>query len=144
MSNLIDSGTVANVATPEYIEQVAKAISEGMEDVEPHKVGITALLVAAQAGHYGAVKMLAEAGADVTVIDVEDVTPLLAAIKGNYGKVATYLVEHGANPNDIFIDEKVLPLIFYYSMLCIILILIRQSNILIFTPFYGRILTCLA
>lgn len=106
---LIDSGADVNVvvqATPEYIEQVAKAISEGKEDVEPHKDGVTALLVAAQAGHYGAVQMLTEAGADVTVIDDEDVTPLLAAIKGNYGKVASYLVEHGANPNDIFIDEK--------------------------------------
>jgi len=49
---LIDSGADANVATPEYIEQVAKAIFEGKENVEPHKDGVTALLVAAQAGQY--------------------------------------------------------------------------------------------
>jgi len=93
-------------ATPEYIEQVAKAIAEGKEDVEPHKDGVTALIVAAQGGHLGVVKMLVEAGADVLAVDDEDSTALLSAIKGNYGAVAMYLVEHGANPNDIFIDEK--------------------------------------
>ena len=37
-------------ATPEYIQQVAKAIADGKEDVEPHKDGVTALMVAAQGG----------------------------------------------------------------------------------------------
>lgn len=109
---LIEKGADLNVvvkATPEYIEQVAKAIAEGKEDVEPHKDGVTALLVAAQGGHLGAVKMLVEAGAEVDVVDDEDFTPLLSAIKGNYGEVAAYLVEHGANPNDVFVDEKVRP-----------------------------------
>jgi ankyrin repeat protein len=48
---LLDSKADVNVvvqATPEYIEQVAKAIAEGKEDVEPHKDGVTALMVAAQ------------------------------------------------------------------------------------------------
>jgi ankyrin repeat protein len=31
---------------------------------------------------------------------------LLNAVKGNYGNVASYLVEHGADPNDLFTDEK--------------------------------------
>ena len=38
-------------ATPEYIDQVAKAIADGNEEVEPHKDGVTALMVAAQGGH---------------------------------------------------------------------------------------------
>ena len=30
----------------------------------------------------------------------------MAAVKGNYGNVASYLVQHGADPNDVFVDEK--------------------------------------
>jgi ankyrin repeat protein len=106
---LIDSGADVNVivaATPEYIADVAKAIAEGKEDAEPHKDGVTALMVAAQGGHIGTVKMLVEAGAVVDIADDEDMTPLLNAIKGNYGALATYLVEYGANPNDVYIDDK--------------------------------------
>lgn len=106
---LLDHGADVNIvvqATPEYIEQVAKAIAEGKEDVEPHKDGVTALIVAAQGGHIGTVKLLVEAKADVRVTDDEDMTPLLSAIKGNYAAVATYLVQNGADPNDVYIDEK--------------------------------------
>ena len=97
---------VVVAATPEYIEQVAKAIAEGKEDVEPHKDGVTALMVAAQGGHIGTVKMLVEAHADIRAVDDEDMTPLLNAVKGNFAEVATYLVENGADPNDVYNDEK--------------------------------------
>ena len=53
---LLEHGADVNAvvaATPEYIEQVAKAIAEGKEDVDPHKDGVTALAVAAQGGHLG-------------------------------------------------------------------------------------------
>ena len=50
--------------------------------------------------------MLVEAGATVDIADDEEITPLLNAVKGNFGAVAMYLVEHGANPNDVYIDEK--------------------------------------
>lgn len=93
-------------ATPEYIQQVAKAIADGKEDVEPHKDGVTALMVAAQGGHLEVCRMLIDAGAVVDVTDDEDMTPLLNAIKGKHLALASYLVEHGANPNDIFVDEK--------------------------------------
>lgn len=93
-------------AKPEYIEQVAKSIVEGKEDAEPHKDGVTALHVAAQGGHIGTVTMLVEAGATIRVADDEEMTPLLNAVKGNYGNVASYLVQHGADPNDVFVDEK--------------------------------------
>lgn len=106
---LLDSKADVNVvvqATSEYIEQVAKAIASGKEDVEPHKDGVTALHVAAQGGHIGTVTMLVEAGAAVRVVDDEDMTPLLNAVKGNYNNVLLYLMEHGADPDDVFIDEK--------------------------------------
>ena len=43
---LIESGADVNrvvVATPGYIEQMAKAVAEGKEDVEPHKVPLLGL-----------------------------------------------------------------------------------------------------
>ena len=100
---LLEHGADVNVvvaATPEYIDEVAKAIAEGKEDVEPHKDGVTSLVVAAQGGHLGTVTMLVEAGAEVRVLDDEDMTPLLNAVKGDHAAVATYLVQHGADPND--------------------------------------------
>jgi ankyrin repeat protein len=50
--------------------------------------------------------MLVEAGAEVRASDDEDMTPLLHAVKGNHGAVASYLVKYGADPNDVFVDEK--------------------------------------
>jgi ankyrin repeat protein len=94
-------------ATPEYIEQVAKAIADGKEDVEPHKDGVTALMVAAQGGHIGTVTLLVSSGAIVDLADDEGMTPLLNAIKGGFAETAKYLVEFGANPNDVYVDDKV-------------------------------------
>lgn len=106
---LIEKGADVNIvvqATPAYIERVAKLIAEGKEEVEPHKDGVTALSVAAQGGHLGPVKMLVEAGAVVDIADDEEITPLLAAVKGGYENVTMYLLEHGANPNDVYVDDK--------------------------------------
>lgn len=64
-------------------------------------------MVAAQGGHMGTVRLLVEANAKVDVADDEGMTPLLNAIKGNFGEVAKYLVDNGANPNDVFVDDKV-------------------------------------
>ena len=83
-----------------------QTIAAGKEDVEPHKDGVTALMVAAQGGHLGTVTMLVEAGAQIRIADDENMTPLLNAVKGNFGHVASYLVDNGADPNDVFIDEK--------------------------------------
>jgi len=106
---LLDAKADINIvvkATPEYKEQVTQALLERKEGVEPHKDGVTALIVAAQEGHIGTVMLLIEAGADITVKDEDGSTALLMAVKGNHAATAKYLIEHGANPNDIFIDEK--------------------------------------
>ena len=92
-------------ATPEYIDQVAEAIAKGSEAVEPHKDGVTSLHVAALGGHLEVVKMLLEKGALPRVKDDEDQTPLLNAVSGNFGDVAFALVEGGADPNDVYVDE---------------------------------------
>lgn len=94
------------VATPEYIEQVTAAIKEGKEDVEPHKDGVTALMVAAEGGYEDIVKILVENGAVVDIQDDEGITPLLNAVQSNSPAIAYYLLEHGANPNDSYFDDK--------------------------------------
>ena len=33
-------------------------------------------------------------------------TPLLYAMKGSHAETAKYLVEHGANPNNVYVDDK--------------------------------------
>jgi ankyrin repeat protein len=52
------------------------------------------------------VNLLIAAGADVTVVDEEDRTPLLLAVKGNYGEVASALVKAGADPNTPYVDDE--------------------------------------
>ena len=92
-------------ATSEYKEQVAAAVQSGAEDVEPHVDGVTALTVAAQGGYLATCKLLVEAGAVVDIRDEDDMTPLLYAMKGSHAETK-YLVEHGANPNDVYVDDK--------------------------------------
>jgi ankyrin repeat protein len=91
-------------ATSEYIEQVVAAVAEGKTDVETHKDGITALMLAAESGHLEIAQLLVEQGAIVDVADDEDLTPLLNAVKGGHEDIARYLLKHGANPNHQFTD----------------------------------------
>ena len=109
---LLESGADVNVivkATPEYKEQVAEALEQGDEDVEPHVDGVTAVMVAAQGGFTECVRMLVEAKAEVDIVDEDNMTPLLYAVKGNHVDTAKLLVQSGANPNDVYIDDKKKP-----------------------------------
>ena len=54
---------------------------------------------AAQCGHLDCFNALIETGADVTLLDDEERTPLPLAVIGNYGDVASALIEAGADPN---------------------------------------------
>lgn len=106
---LLKAGADVNVvvkATPEYIEQVKKALVEGKPDVEPHTDGVTALIVAAQAGHVGTVKLLVEAGANLNVRDEDNLTALCSAAKGTFYNVSMLLVSAGADPNCSYKDDK--------------------------------------
>ncbi len=106
---LINLGADVNAvaqATPEYLEKLALMIEAGtVEDNDPHVDGVTAVHVAAQGGHLDTVNILVEAGADVTILDDEDRSPLLLAVKGNYGDVAIALVKGGADPNTPYVDD---------------------------------------
>lgn len=110
MKILIDLGADVNAvaqATPDYLVKLAKMIEEGtVKNDDPHVDGVTATHVAAQGGHLQSVKMLIEANADVTVLDDEERSPLLLAVKGNHGDVASALVEGGADPNTPYVDDE--------------------------------------
>jgi len=107
---LIELGADVNAiarATPEYLEKLKKMVEEGqVKDDEPNVDGVTALHVAAQGGHQAVIDILIEAGADVTILDDEKRSPLLLAIKGNFGEVASSLVKAGANPNTEYVDDE--------------------------------------
>jgi len=94
-------------ATPKYVESLAQAIAEGTatDDQEPHVDGVTALHVAAQGGHLDCVQILLQAGATPGIEDDEKRTPLLLAVKGNFGEVASELVRNGADPNTAYVDD---------------------------------------
>lgn len=108
---MIERGADVNAiatATPDYLEKLAKMIEEGTVDPnqDPHVDGVTGVHVAAEEGHLECVNLLIAAGADVTVVDEEDRTPLLLAVKGNYGEVASALVKAGADPNTPYVDDE--------------------------------------
>ncbi|CAM9886313.1 unnamed protein product, partial [Discosporangium mesarthrocarpum] len=106
---LIEAGADVNTkvkASPAFIEQIAKSVEEGLEQTDPHKDDVTALMVAAQGGHLDTVQLLVGKGADVRAVDEDGVSALINAVKGNYGDVASFLVESGANPDDVFVDDK--------------------------------------
>lgn len=89
-----------------YVEKLAKMIEEGqVQDEEPHVDGVTALHVAAQQGHLDMVKFLLESGADVHHLDDAGRSPLVLAIQGNYGEVASNLVAGGSDPNTPYVDD---------------------------------------
>jgi len=107
---MIDEGADVNavaIATPEYLEKLAKMIEEGTVDPEedPHVDGVTGVHVAAEDGHLDCVNLLIAAGADVSVLDDEERTPLQLAVKGNYGEVASALVKAGADPDTPYVDD---------------------------------------
>jgi ankyrin repeat protein len=109
---LLESGADVNIvvqATPEYIETVAKAIAEGKEEVEPHKDGVTALMLAAQNGHYSVVELLLSQSpvpVEVLAQDEEGMSALIYAMKGSHLEIAILLLKNGADPNDSYPDEK--------------------------------------
>lgn len=108
---MIDEGASVDAiatATPDYLEKLAQMIEEGTvdPDEDPHVDGVTGVHVAAEEGHLECVELLIEAGADVTVLDEEDRSPLLLAVKGNYGEVASTLIKAGADPNTPYVDDE--------------------------------------
>jgi ankyrin repeat protein len=94
-------------AQPDYEEKLAQMIAEGkvQDSEEPHVDGVTALHVAAQGGYLEMVNVLLEVGADVSHLDDAGRSPLVLAVQGNHGEVATALVAAGSDPNTPYVDD---------------------------------------
>lgn len=97
-------------ATPEYLLHLKEALEQGTateDQQEPHVDGVTALHVAAEGGHLDCVTLLLKHN-NAELVDLKDDdnrTPLLLAIKGNFGEVASELVRHGADANTKYVDD---------------------------------------
>jgi ankyrin repeat protein len=76
------------------------------EEIDQHKNGVTAVSIAAQAGHYSTVEALVTAGADINLLDEDGSSPLISSFKQNHNNITIYLLEHGANPNDNYKNDK--------------------------------------
>jgi serine/threonine-protein phosphatase 6 regulatory ankyrin repeat subunit B len=89
-----------------YVEKLQKMIEEGtVIDEDPHVDGVTALHVAAQGGHIEMVTLLLEVGAGVSHLDDAGRSPLVLAVQGNYGEVASVLVAGGSDPDTPYVDD---------------------------------------
>lgn len=77
------------------------------EEVIEHADGGTALTVASEIGQYDSVVTLVELGANVAVVCEDNMTAVLYSFAGGFPNITEYLIEHGGNPNDAYIDEEV-------------------------------------
>ncbi|KAL3767775.1 hypothetical protein ACHAW5_003594 [Stephanodiscus triporus] len=68
--------------------------------------GVTPLHAVTSKGDYNGTIALLEPVRTSAVLDEEERTPLLLAVKGNYGEVASALVRAGADPNTPYVDEE--------------------------------------
>ncbi|CAN0243799.1 unnamed protein product, partial [Scytosiphon promiscuus] len=99
---LIQAGADVNAkleAKPEFLEQ-ARVIFMPSPSNPRYISGLPPRTPAYDA----VVRLLVEKGADVRAKDEEGFTPLLNA--GNFEEVASFLVESGADPNDVYTDEE--------------------------------------
>jgi ankyrin repeat protein len=77
----------------------APLTKDGVRPVGQPKGGLTALMFAAREGALDCVQLLVKAGSDVNQTSVDGSSALLVAVQnGNYA-AASYLLDHGANPN---------------------------------------------
>ena len=87
--------------------QEEEGIENGSQPVEAPKDGVTALHIASLRGYLDTVELLVNEGqADILAEDQEEFSALKNAVQGNHGEVATFLIEHGANPNDVYVDDE--------------------------------------
>mmetsp|Transcript_21787 Transcript_21787/g.32574 ORF Transcript_21787/g.32574 Transcript_21787/m.32574 type:complete len:891 (-) Transcript_21787:80-2752(-) len=87
-------------ASADYITKLAELVSAGRTDVEEHVDNLTALHVAAQGGHKATCQVILDAAPElVNLLDSDGRSPLILAVKSNYGSTATLLLENGADPN---------------------------------------------
>ncbi len=116
---MLGAGADANIpvtAAAAYKEQVRAALLAGEADAEVHRDGVTALHLAARGGFVRACALLLETGgAAVRHQDAEGDPATVYAMRHTEAganssearAVVKYLVERGADPTALFLDEQV-------------------------------------
>ena len=95
---------IATNATKEYVEKNSIDVLSD-PSVDPYEHAMTVLMMASRQNLVGISKMLVEAGANVNVRDAANLTPSLHAVSNNSFDVLSYLMQNGADPNDLVIDK---------------------------------------
>ncbi|KAL2066521.1 hypothetical protein VTL71DRAFT_2592 [Oculimacula yallundae] len=98
-----------NAAAYSQLDLVVILFSKGATVLSRCAKGRTPLMDAARSGDLSVIKFLIEKGADVSARDstAEGSTALLAALKYNSThEVVEYLLDHGANASDHFLESK--------------------------------------
>ncbi|HEY7391488.1 MAG TPA: ankyrin repeat domain-containing protein [Bryobacteraceae bacterium] len=94
---LADHG--ADLSLRSAINEPKKRYGVNYKGTEFKTGGLTALILAAREGALTAVEALAAAKANVNEVTADGSTAMLVAIQNGHYDVATYLVNHGADPN---------------------------------------------
>jgi len=76
---------------------VARLLAEGTDIDKRDRFGHTALMLAAQNGHAGVVRLLLEHGADLDVTAKYGLSALMLAVVNRHTELAKQLVDAGAN-----------------------------------------------
>lgn len=106
---LIEAGSDVNART--YSTEKARAknrkdIADGKEGVTLFIDDMTALHFAAKYGHLEVLKLLAEAGAEISTINKMGDSPLVDAVRGGFYHIAAYIVDSGASISGKYIEEE--------------------------------------
>ncbi|MBN4075968.1 ankyrin repeat domain-containing protein, partial [Gammaproteobacteria bacterium AH-315-E17] len=100
VESLIAAGAEIDVLTRTYEELTLHRSESGRQWVGFSQGGMTAVMYATREGHTDTVRLLAEAGADISHANPDGVTALMLAVINDRLDTAATLINYGANPND--------------------------------------------
>ncbi|DBA01126.1 TPA: hypothetical protein N0F65_001754 [Lagenidium giganteum] len=85
-----------------YVDLVRYLVQNCHANVnEQNEMGVTPIYIASQDGHEQMVELLIELGADPNIYNRTCHSPLHEAVAGGFGRVAAFLMDHGANKHAV-------------------------------------------
>lgn len=99
---LLQAGAHVEAATLGSRIRSLPVFTSGLIDVE----GVTPLIAAAEGGHFHAVRLLVDAGADVSRSDSSGFTPLMGAARAGHPQMVQFLLERGAHHDAVDASGK--------------------------------------
>ncbi|VDO05199.1 unnamed protein product [Rodentolepis nana] len=98
-ANNVDGHTPLCDAAANGSEEIIKALLRGGANVNPPSYWGSPLMYAIKNGHYGAMTILVDAGADVNACDRQGYCPIHVTVRNRFYKAVEYLLMAGADPN---------------------------------------------